>query len=83
MNKHEQGSGVRDQGSESMERLLRQALPRVENDPEPARDLWPGMLRRLDERPAAVPWYDWALAGGLAVLTVIFPASVPVLLYYM
>jgi hypothetical protein len=68
---------------DGLKKLLRQALPRVENDPEPAHDLWPGMLRRLDERPAAVPWYDWALAGGLAVLTVIFPASVPVLLYYL
>ena len=74
---------MKENENDGLKRLLQQALPRVENDPEPARDLWPAMLRRLDVRPAAVPWYDWALAGGLAVLTVIFPASVPVLLYYL
>lgn len=66
-----------------LKRLLQQALPPVETDPEPARDLWPAMLRRLEERPPAVPWFDWALAGGLAALFVVFPAAIPVLLYYL
>jgi hypothetical protein len=34
-------------------------------------------------RLKAVPWFDWALAGGVALLAVAFPAAVPVLLYYL
>ena len=30
-----------------------------------------------------VPWFDWALAGGLALLLAAFPAWIPVLLYYL
>ncbi len=81
--KQKQGSGIGDQGSESMERLLRQALPRMEDDTELPHDLWPAMLRRLDQRPAAVPWFDWALMGGLATVIVAFPSSIPMLLYYL
>ena len=72
-----------EQGSESIERLLRQTLPRIEDEAELSHDLWPAMLRKLDQRPiVAVPWFDWALLGGLATLIVAFPASIPMLLYY-
>jgi hypothetical protein len=68
--------------------LLRQALPPVAAQPEPARDLWPALLRRLDERSVARPqsnwvWFDCALLAGLAVLIAAFPASIPLLLYYL
>ena len=83
-----------------MKELLKQAVPPVAADAEPARDLWPAVLRRLDEGPAAelnrsgvrsmqgsrqwsVPWFDWALVGGLAVFAISFPATIPVFLYYM
>ena len=38
-----------------------------------------------NRRPAKVrvSWFDWALMGGLAVLLAIFPAWIPVLLYYL
>ena len=78
--------GTRDQGNkgtESLERLLRQALPPIGEGPDQAHDLWPAMLRKLDERPASVPWYDWALIGAVALLLVAFPASIPVFLYYL
>jgi hypothetical protein len=65
-----------------MKQLLKQALP-PSGDGGPGRDLWPAMLRRLDVRPAAPPWFDWALAGGLAVFAVVFPAAIPVFLYYL
>jgi hypothetical protein len=64
-----------------MKKLLQQALPPVEGIP--ARDLWPIVLKRLDARPAALPWYDWALAAGLVALVAFFPASIPVFLYYL
>jgi hypothetical protein len=71
MNSHEE---------DRMKQLLKQALPPT-GDPEPERDLWPAMLQQLDAQPAAPPWFDWALAGGLAVFAVVFPASIPVFLY--
>jgi hypothetical protein len=68
----------------SLERLLRQALPPVHDDPELQRDLWPAMLRRFEERrKIQVPWFDWVLAGGLAGLLFAFPAAIPMLLYYL
>jgi hypothetical protein len=79
-----QGTGNREQGTEGVERLLRQALPRIADDNELDRDLWPAMLRRLDERRTVhVPWFDWALAGGLAAVLALFPAWIPMLLYYL
>lgn len=74
MNAHDQ---------DRMKKLLLQALPPVEGDPEPGRDLWPEVLRRLDARPATVPWFDWALLAGLAALVAFFPASIPLFLYYL
>ena len=55
---------------ERMKQLLRQAMPPVDQT-EPARDLWPAVLRRLGAQPAAPPWFDWALLrwpGGFCSL---------------
>jgi len=76
---------------ERMKQLLKQAVRPVETDAEPARDLWPAVLKRLDEHAAAEPaagrswwvWLDGALAAGLVVLGVSFPATIPLLLYYL
>jgi len=67
---------------ERIEQLLKDTLPAI-GDREPQRDLWPEMLRRLDAQRLAMPWYDWALAAGLAVFVGAFPASIPVFLYYL
>lgn len=66
---------------ERIRQLLKAALPPIE-DAEPPRDLWPAMLRRLDQR-SVPPWFDWALAGGLALFAVAFPSTIPVFLYYL
>jgi hypothetical protein len=78
---------------ERIKKLLQQSLPPVspgrESGPEPARDLWPAMLRRLDTEPAAAAgalrrnWFDWALLAGLVVFAASFPATIPVFLYYL
>lgn len=68
---------------DAWEVLLRRALPRASSDADPVRDLWPEVLRRLDAPPAAPPWFDWALLGGLIALAVAFPVSVPIFLYYL
>lgn len=91
MNAHDQNQNDR------IKQLLKQAVPPVAADAEPERDLWPAVLRRLDQGHAAqprvrsmqwpvqwpIPWFDWALVGGLVVFAVSFPATIPVFLYYL
>jgi hypothetical protein len=66
---------------EKIRTLLKQAMP--PNDRELEHDLWPQMLRRLDQRTPAVPWFDWALLALLIVGLLISPHSIPVLLYHL
>lgn len=66
---------------EDIQKTLQEAFPAV--DAELRRDLWPDLLRRLDARPQKVPWYDWALAGGLAGAMVLFPKLVLLLAYHL
>lgn len=42
-------------------------------------------LRRAHWRAmlVSVSWFDWVLAGGLAVFAIVAPVSIPVLLYYL
>jgi hypothetical protein len=42
-------------------------------------------LRQPDAtvRLGSVPWFDWALAGGVALFAVAVPAAIPALLYYL
>ncbi len=65
-----------------LKKLLKDALPPA-GDAEPRRDLWPAMLRRLDERPIRVPWWDWALLAGVFAVFCIFPGTIPALLYHL
>jgi hypothetical protein len=44
------------------------------------------MLRKLDEQPfpvKSVPWFDWALAAILCAVLIVFPGSIPALLYHL
>ncbi len=73
---------------ERMKQVLRAALPPVDAGAEASIDLWPAVLRQLDDEPAASTgsrwvWFDGALLAGLAVLAVAFPASIPLLVYYL
>jgi hypothetical protein len=73
---------------DDLKRLLRQALPPVEGNARPGRDLWPDLLRRLDAEPAAPAFSGWAifdgtLLAGLVGLAAFFPAAIPVFLYYL
>jgi hypothetical protein len=62
--------------------LLKNAMPKVAGK-ELERDLWPAVLRRIHREPSPPPWFDWALAGGLALMALFFPAAMPVLFYYL
>lgn len=67
---------------EKIRQLLQKTFPPVD-DSGPPFDLWPAVLRRLDEAPARVPWFDWVCAGALAALIALFPELIPALFYYL
>jgi len=74
-----------EENNKEMKGLLRQAIVPAQ-DTELRRDLWPQMLRRLEEQPApvvSVPWFDWVLAAILSVVLVFFPGSMLALLYHL
>jgi hypothetical protein len=60
---------------------LQQSFPPVNT--ELHRDLWPAVLRKLDARPARVPWYDWVLIGLSAGALLAFPQMILVLAYHL
>jgi hypothetical protein len=66
---------------EKIRSLLQQALPSVRS--ELRQDLWPRMLRRMEERARAVPWFDWALAALLIAGISVSPHAIPLLLYHL
>lgn len=74
MNEHDQ---------DQIDQLLKMTLTPMKAGGEPRNDLWPAMLKRLDTRPAAVPWFDWALLAAAAACLAIFPGAIPVLLYHL
>ena len=47
------------------------------------RDLWPEMLRKLDETGIRMSWFDWALVGLVAIWCLFFPSAVLGLLYHL
>lgn len=70
-----------------MKHLLQSVLPAIGDNANLDRDLWPAMLRRMDEQTvrgaASVPWFDWALAAGLVTFAAFAPRTIPVILYYL
>jgi hypothetical protein len=71
-----------EENNEKIREVLRRAIPPVA-DRELKRDLWPQMLRRLEERPAQVPWFDWALLAVPAIWFFFSPEAIPILLYHL
>ena len=69
---------------ERMQQLLKQTMQPIADRPgtELRQDLWPAMLKRLEAKPA-VPWFDWALAAGVAMWLMFSPKAIPLLLYYL
>ena len=71
-----------DRDAEAMCQRLRTALPPWTDD-ELHTDLWPRMLRRLDEQPAAFGWFEALVAAATLVSCVFFPELVPMMLYHL
>lgn len=67
------------------ERLIQllKSVIRPVADAELQRDLWPQMLRRMDEPRIRVPWFDWAAAGLVVLLLFLFPGVIPGVLYHL
>lgn len=63
-------------------RQLSAAFP-PSNDLELKVDLWPRMLRRLEESPVTFGWFEALLAGLVALTFVIFPGLLPAILYHL
>ena len=70
-----------EQDDHQIREALQQSFPPVNT--ELNRDLWPGVLRKFDARPARVPWYDWALIGLSAGVFLFFPQLILVLAYHL
>lgn len=65
--------------------LLKQVVSPMQNTGL-RRDLWPQMLRKLEEQPLpihSVPWFDWALASLVAAALLFFPGVIPALFYHL
>jgi hypothetical protein len=68
-----------------MKELLKEAVTPMQST-ELRRDLWPQMLRKLQEPPLPihnVPWFDWALASLAAAALLFFPGIIPALFYHL
>ena len=68
------------------DRRLQELLERAVGGPadrELRRDLWPAMLRRLEQPRLRVPWWDWALAAALLLCLLLFPQTIPAVLYQL
>lgn len=72
------------QHDKELRALLQSEFPHLQNT-KLERDLWPQMLRRLDEQPEPlrIPWFEWALAAAVAAALLLFPNAIPALLYQL
>jgi len=67
---------------EALKVLLQRAAPGPA-DRELRRDLWPEMRRRLDRPPVHIPLVDLALAATLILYLLLFPETIPSVLYLL
>jgi hypothetical protein len=71
-----------DRELEFIRQQLRSRLPPW-NGPELQVDLWPRVLRRLEESPVTFGWFESILAGLAAVTFAIFPELLTAMLYHL
>jgi hypothetical protein len=73
---------MNERNDEEILELLRRAVAPV-TDTELKHDLWPRMLRKLDETTIRTSWLDWALIAFVPVWFFLFPEVIPTLLYHL
>jgi len=52
-------------------------------EPDLKTDLWPRMLRRLEDAPVRFGWFEGLLAAAIVVVFAAFPELIPVLFYHL
>ena len=63
---------------------LREVFPPMGEAAELRRDLWPAMLRRLEERQSrSVAWYDLVLAAAVLAIAAFFPKLALLFAYHL
>jgi len=67
---------------EALKELLQRAAP-CPPDRELKRDLWPEMRQRLERSPVQIPWGDCAIAATLLLCLLLFPKTIPAVLYLL
>ena len=67
---------------EALKELLRRAAP-CPLDRELKRDLWPDMRQRIERPPVRIPWQDRAIAATLLLCLLLFPKTIPAVLYLL
>ena len=68
-----------------LEELLKQTIAPAKNT-DLRRDLWPQMLRKLEQQPDPInkiPWLDWVLVSLAGATLLFFPGVIPALLYHL
>ncbi len=70
-----------DHNDNEIRHALKQAFPPI--DDRLNRDLWPLVLRNLDNRSTRVPWYDWALIAVTILTVLAFPQLMLVFAYHL
>jgi hypothetical protein len=73
---------MKNQEQDRLKKLLQQALPPVE-DSGCNRDLWPDLLRTMDQQSTRIFWLDWALGALLAGWMVLYPGGILRLLFHL
>jgi hypothetical protein len=73
---------MREQSREELRKLLQSAIEPLE-ERELKQDLWPRMLRRLEQQSIRPPWFDWALVALVLIWFLLFPEVIPGLLYQL
>jgi hypothetical protein len=68
--------------NEEFRDLVREAFQPPANAAQ-GRDLWPRMLRRIDQGQTRRPWLDWLLAAAALAWMIVFPEVIPSLLYHL
>ena len=61
---------------------LQSALPPIE-DAELRTDLWPRLLRRMEEPRVSFGWFESVLVALIALAFVMFPQLLPAMLYHL
>jgi hypothetical protein len=61
---------------------LRAAMPPC-RDVELKTDLWPRMLRRMEDSPAHFGWFETLLATLIVLAFVAFPELIPFVFYHL